>query len=519
MLVVGASVAASIRSTPAHSQGAGSAEPPAQAPESREPADDDESTTAVTSGLTAPADPKARKAWLEDKLAKAIAAHPKLGKAKLAVAITDITTGLELFAHEPDKGMNLASNAKLLTSVAALATLGSGFRWHTAVYASDLDDATGAVAGDLYVRGHGDPTLSWADLRGLADDVAARGIKSIAGKLVIDTGYFDGQSEPPHYDEQKNERAGFRAPVASFGVAHSAVTVIVAAEPGAKKALIRLEPDAGDYVRIAKREATTVTEGRTRVRVDAKPKSDHLEIDVSGQIRAVDGSFDVRKRVDDPARFAAEVFRRALAERGVTVRGYGTGTIPVGAKLIAAHDSAPLAHVMREMNKMSDNYVAETVLKTLGAETRGTPGATWADGTAAVRAYLATIGIPAGSYRADNGSGLYGASEVTAHQLVKILLAAHHDYRIGPDLVASLPVGGVDGTLAKRWKDHPARGRVRAKTGTLDKVTALAGYLAVDSGHPLAFAIVVNDIPAGRRGDARTVADEMIDALVAYLTP
>ena len=506
---------ASIRSAPARSQG--SAEPPAEV---HDPTDDEDATTGTVKTITAPADPKARTRWLDDRLAKAIAAHPKLAKAKIAVAITDITTGMELWSHDADKGMNLASNAKLLTSVAALATLGSGFRWHTAVYASDLDDATGAVTGDLYIRGRGDPTLSLADLRALADDVAARGVRTIAGKLVVDGAYFDGEIEPPHYQEQKAERAAFRAPIASFGVARSAVTVIVAADPGAKKALIRLEPDAGDYVRLVKREVTSVTEGRTRVRVDAKPKSDHLEIDVSGQIRPADGSYDTRKRVDDPARFAAEVFRRALAERGVTVKGFAAGTIPVGAKVIAAHDSAPLAHVLREMNKLSDNYVAESVLKTLGAETRTTPGpATWADGTAAVRAYLATIGIPAGSYRADNGSGLYGASEVSVHQLVHLLLAAHKDYRIGPDLVASLPVGGVDGTLAKRWHDHPAKGRVRAKTGTLDKVTALAGYLAVDSGHPLAFAIIVNDIPGGQRSDARTVADDMIDALVAYLTP
>jgi D-alanyl-D-alanine carboxypeptidase/D-alanyl-D-alanine-endopeptidase (penicillin-binding protein 4) len=158
------------------------------------------------------------------------------------------------------------------------------------------------------------------------------------------------------------------------------------------------------------------------------------------------------------------------------------------------------------------------VLKTLGAETRTTTApATWADGTSAVQAYLGKLGIAAGSYRADNGSGLFGASEVSAHQLVTILEAAHKDYRIWPDLVASLPVGGVDGTLAKRWHGHPAKGRVRAKTGTLDRVTSLAGFVGVDAGHPLAFAIVVNDIPAGQRGASRAMADDMVDAMIAYL--
>jgi D-alanyl-D-alanine carboxypeptidase/D-alanyl-D-alanine-endopeptidase (penicillin-binding protein 4) len=158
------------------------------------------------------------------------------------------------------------------------------------------------------------------------------------------------------------------------------------------------------------------------------------------------------------------------------------------------------------------------VLKTLGAETRTVPGpASWSDGLTAVRSYLATIGIPAGTYRQENGSGLYGSTEVSAKQLVTLLRAAQKDYRIGPDLVASLPVGGLDGTLARRWHGHDAAGRVRAKTGTLDKVVTLAGFVAVEGGHELAFAILVNDIPPGQRNASRAMADDMVDAMIAYL--
>jgi D-alanyl-D-alanine carboxypeptidase/D-alanyl-D-alanine-endopeptidase (penicillin-binding protein 4) len=170
------------------------------------------------------------------------------------------------------------------------------------------------------------------------------------------------------------------------------------------------------------------------------------------------------------------------------------------------------------MNKVSDNYLAECVLKTLGAQTKTAPGpATWADGRDAVHGYLATIGLPETGYRADNGSGLFDATAVSAKQVTTVLRAAHRDFRVGPDLLASLPVGGVDGTLAKRWHGRPAAGRVRAKTGTLDKVTALAGYVAIDSEHPVGFAILVNDIPPGQRASARTAADEILEALVAYL--
>jgi D-alanyl-D-alanine carboxypeptidase/D-alanyl-D-alanine-endopeptidase (penicillin-binding protein 4) len=386
------------------------------------------------------------------------------------------------------------------------------------VYAGKLDAATGVVDGDLIVRGRGDPTLSVVDLRALADEVVAHGVREVKGALVVDAGYFDDAIEPPHFDEQKQERAGFRAPIAAFGVARSAVTAIVIAEPGGK-AKVRLEPPAGDYVRVTKLDVLSVPTGKSRVRGDVVLAADHIELTISGQIRAADGSYELRKRVEDPVRFAGEVLRAALAERGVKIhdKRIGRGTVPIGALVVGTHDSAELADVLRGMNKYSDNFVAESLLKTLGAETRAQPGpATWADGTAAVRAYLTKLGVT-GTWRADNGSGLFDASSVSPRQLIAILKAAYHDARIGPALLASLPIGGVDGTLAKRWHDQPARGRVYAKTGTLDKVTALAGYVEVDGAHPIAFVIVANEIPNAGRPATRAAQDEIVAALVAYL--
>jgi D-alanyl-D-alanine carboxypeptidase/D-alanyl-D-alanine-endopeptidase (penicillin-binding protein 4) len=504
---------ASIDARAQPAQHAGSAE---ASTEPERGSDDEEASSGSAQVLTAPADPKTRTVWLSQHLATAIAAHAPLQHARVGVSVVDLTTGAELFTHEPDKGLNLASNTKLLTSVAALGTLGAGFRWRTAVYVDDLDEKTGKVTGDLYLRGRGDPVLSANDLKQLAADLEARGVRTIEGQLVVDGTYFDAVTEPPHYAEQPKELSAFRAPIAALGVARSAVTVTVIGEPGGP-GKVTLDPDAGDYVRITKSEVKTITEGRTKIRIEAKPKSDHLAIEVTGQIRVVNGSYDTRKRIDDPARFAAKVFEQALAEHDIKIgKRIGAGAVPATAKLLAWHDSAALSTVIRAMNKESDNYIAESVLKTLGAETRATPGpATWADGTTAVTTALGKLGIS--GFRADNGSGLFNASEVSPHQLVALLRAAHKDFRIGPDLIASLPTGGVDGTLAKRWKDHPARGRVRAKTGTLDKVVSLAGYVGIDEGHPLAFAILVNDVPAGQRNAARAMADEMLDAMVAYL--
>jgi len=512
--------ASSISAAIAHSQGA-KATAPATPETARDPDDEDAAGSGSAKHLVAPADPKARLQWLGDRVTTAIAAQPKLARAKIAVSVVDLTTGGELVAHDADRAMSLASTAKLLTSTAALSALGGGFRWRTGVLGAEPDDK-GEIAGDLYVKGRGDPMLGTAELRALAAELVARGVRTV-DRLVIDGSYFDDVVDPPHFDDQKTETAGFRAPVASFGVARSTVTVVVVADPGGA-ATVTLDPDPGSdpgtSIKLVNKGVTSVTTGRTRIEVNVKPKPGHLELEVSGQIRWGTGSWEVRKRVADPARFAGEVFRRALIEQGVKVKGrtIGKGVVPATAKLLAVHESAPLTEVLRHMNKLSDNYLAECVLKTLGAETKTTPGpATWADGRAALHGYLAKIGLPEAGYRADNGSGLFDATEVSAKQLTTVLRAAHRDFRVGPDLVATLPVGGVDGTLAKRWHGHPAQGRVRAKTGTLDKVITLAGYLALDAQHPLGFAILVNDIPPGQRGGARTAADDIIDALAAYL--
>lgn len=510
------------RSQGSGAPGAGSAAlaDPASAPEptSAEGEDDPGAGSGSNSALVAPALPAARRPWLVERLTAAVTSRPQLAGATIAVVVVDLTTGETLFAREGTRGMNLASNAKLLTAIAALGTLGPGFRWRTGVFAAPPDPA-GRVEGDLHLRGRGDPLLSVAALENLATELAARGVRTIDGRLVLDLSYFDDQVEPPHFAEQPKERAAFRAPVASLGVARSAATVSVMPNPGGT-ASVTLEPDAGDYLRLTRTEVVSVTEGRTRLRLEIKPKRDHVAYEITGKIRVGEGTWDFRRRVDDPARFAGEVFKQALAARGITFtqRSIGTGPVPLTARLIAAHDSAPLGEVVRIMNKLSDNYVAESVLKTLGAETRTTPGpATWEDGLAAVRTALAALGVAAGSYRQGNGSGLFAATEVSATQLVTLLAAAHADYRIGPDLLASLPVGGADGTLARRYLGQPARGRVRAKTGTLEKVVSLAGYVGVDSKSPLAFAVLVNDIPAGGKGPARAMTDEMVGVLAAYL--
>ena len=180
------------------------------------------------------------------------------------------------------------------------------------------------------------------------------------------------------------------------------------------------------------------------------------------------------------------------------------------------HVSPPLGVIVRELGKHSDNFVAEMVLKTLGAEAAGAPG-TWANALAAARAWLeGTALLPAGGYRFDNGSGLYDASRFSPRQLIAVLRAAWRDFRIGPDFVASLALASADGTLARRMAGGPAERLVRAKTGTLKDVICTSGFAGAAGRPPAAFAVLVNDVPPGGGKKARALSDEIAAAIVLW---
>jgi len=470
-----------------------------------------------------PVEPDRRLAWLGARAAAILAARPtQLGAARVGVAIVDATTGKPLFVHDGDGRYSLASVTKVLTTGAALARLGADFRWRTAVYADRFDPATGRIDGDLYVRGRGDPTLTSADLRALAADVRRAGVRDVKGGLVFDGSYFDAVTEPPHFAEQPKERAGFRAPIGAFAIEGNSFAVAVTPDPtGRGAAAVTLEPPAGTYVAIRRAEVVTSLTGRTRIRVDVKVEKDAITVAVAGQIRLDEGVWRTRRRIDDPVRFAGEALRAFLAGQGVRVAlaPIRTGAVPRTARVLAVHDSPALGDVLRDMDKSSNNFVAETVLKTLGAESRAAAApATWDDGLAAVRRWLVEeVGLSDGSFRVGNGSGLFGSTDFTPAQIAQVMLAAYRDFRLGPDFVGALPVGGVDGTLRRRFTAPSARGRVRAKTGTLASTATLAGYVAVDGRRPLAFAILVNDIPDNQRAHARAVQDALIEACIAYL--
>lgn len=472
---------------------------------------------APLAGPPAGASPAERERWLQQKIDAAIAARPELGRARVGVSVIEVDTGRAIVQRAADEPFNVASNAKLVTTAVALSALGPEYRFKTSLLADGFD-GRGTIAGDLILRGAGDPSFSSEHLWKLVADLKIAGVKRIDGSLVIDSTFFDGEKLPPAYG-QKDEDAAFRAPVAAVSLNYNAVAVLV--QPGdaaGQAARVSVQP-ASDYV-VVVNEAVTIADGRTALRVGARGKGDRTEIRVTGTIRADAGAQLAKKRIEHPELFIGETLRAYLEAQGIRVarKPIATGATPGTARALATHYSEPVAVLVRELNKRSNNFIAEMLLKTVGAEVSGAPG-TFAKGLAAARAWLGQVGLRDGTYRIENGSGLYDSNRFSPAQMTAILRHAYRDFRVASDFMAALALAGADGTIGHRMGGGPAERYVRAKTGTLKDVSCLSGYAGGTRGAPLAFAILVNalpDKPEAARA-ARALQDEIAQLLVLYL--
>jgi D-alanyl-D-alanine carboxypeptidase/D-alanyl-D-alanine-endopeptidase (penicillin-binding protein 4) len=299
---------------------------------------------------------------------------------------------------------------------------------------------------------------------------------------------------------------------------------MVQVHPGAKAGdPARVIVDPGSEYFVIENTTTTVARGRTSVKVitavvEGRPP--RLSLKVSGTVRVDAEIMYLRKRVEHPDLYAGETFRALLQAQGVRLAGklVKKGIVPETARALASSTSEPLTVLIRDLNKYSNNFMAETLLKTIGAEAGAPPG-TWAKGLEAVRSWLAGIGLKDGTFRYDNGSGLYDSNRFTPLQIATVLRQAYRDFRVSPDFVSALSIAGADGTLGNRMLGTAAERYVRAKSGTLRNVSALAGYAGSVGKPPLVFVVLVNDIPeeweAGRA--ARSLQDELAQAMVLYL--
>lgn len=464
-------------------------------------------------GLAVPA--RAQAPRLEAEL-RLILENPILRKAMAGVHVRDLKTGRTLFAHNGARLFNPASNMKLFTTASALWFLGANYKFRTEVR-RDRDFKNGVVNGNLYVKGYGDPTLTTEQVFGVVNQIALKGIREVKGDLVVDDTFFDSVFEGPGWDQEHGDHA-YAAPVGalSFNFNTFEVHTLPGDQVGAP-VRVSVWPDVPSIQVVS----TAKTRGRgTRARIwtgTSRESGDAIRVTVRGSMAVNDiwGRIK-RSRVHNPSLFAGQMLKQMLQMRGIKVKGRlrfrkmaKRGTVP-----ILTHFSRPLAEIVSTLNKYSNNFMAEQILKTLGAELSDQPGS-WKNGSDAVREFLTEIGVDGKQVVLANGSGLNDVNRITPQQVTQVLQAMYKRFDVRPEFVASLAVAGHSGTIHSRFEDSPAQSKLRAKTGSLTGVSALSGYVESKDGKILAFSVMMNDYQ-GRARSMWRIQDAIGIALARY---
>ena len=411
--------------------------------------------------------------------------HPE----RLGLYVRSVSIAQTLFSHKAAVKRIPASNVKLLTAAAALARLGPDYRFATDFYA-DSDVRAGVVLGNLYLKGYGDPFFVHEKMRDLVRRLKLRGVRRVAGDLVADDSFFDDKRYGRGWRVGRSIRP-YLAPHGALSLNFSLVSVLVSPgdRPG-EPARALLEPPSR-ALRLRSRAKTSLG-GRARISIGRGRFKGKDVVRVSGSVPAGDGMSAHRVPVTDPAAFTAGAVADEFRRQGIDLRGgIRRAAAPPDARLLARNLSPSLGELVRGLNKHSNNFVAEQILKTLGAEMRGAPG-TAEKGLRAVRDFLVSVGVPAEDFTIADGSGLSRMSRVSPRAFVTLLEAAHNDFRLRPEFTASLAVFGVEGTVRERRSASASSRRVRVKTGMLRGVHAFSGYAAARNGELLAFSVLMN---------------------------
>ncbi|MEQ1502943.1 MAG: D-alanyl-D-alanine carboxypeptidase/D-alanyl-D-alanine-endopeptidase, partial [Myxococcota bacterium] len=415
-------------------------------------------------------------------------------RAHSGLQVVDVETGQQVFSRNGDQLLNPASTMKVVTSAAALRNLGPSYRFTTDVYYDGELEPDGTLNGNLYVKGHGDPTFVTEKLWKLVGEIELLGVETVTGNVVFDDSFHTGGTVLPGWDKQDDVEKGTSYFATLSALSLNANTVVLVVRPGAEvgsAARASLETPVHGYVEIDNQVKTTPPGGRKFVEVERTVLPDGTKFTLTGTVPVdeLDRTW-IRRTVADPTAHFVAAFRQKIDESAIHVDGrYVRGTTPPDATALLSVDSPPLSQIVADMNKSSLNFFAEQVLRTVGAEVTG-EGST-AAGLTVVSQYLQTIGVPPTDVVLINGSGLSRQAKIAPRALTAVLVDMARDPLVGSEFAASLAISGTDGTLWSRLREDP--GRLRGKTGTLDDVHCLTGFVDSHGGRKYAFAFLVND--------------------------
>lgn len=408
--------------------------------------------------------------------------------------------------------LNPASTMKLLTTYAALDLLGPAYVWKTEVHAvGPVTD--GVLQGDLHLRGGGDPKLTYDQFGRLLRQIRARGIREIRGDLVLDRGAFAvANGDPARFDAQPMRPYNV-APDALL-VNFKAITLQLIPDPQNKLLRVAMEPapanlDLNNKIILGNGNACGDWKERLRADVFAHGPTTRLVLTGVFPQSCEEQRWNIAV-MDHPA-FVLGVFQQLWAELGGSLSGgVRDGPVPVDARPVAVLPSPTLAEVVRDINKFSNNVMARQLFLTLGMEAGKRPAST-EDADAAIRAWLDARGLALPELVLENGSGLSRRERISAEGLGRVLQAAWKS-AVMPELIASLPVTATDGTMKRRLKQNGVAGQAHIKTGSLEGVRGIAGWVLDKSGRRWIVVFFVNHPNAA---GAQAAQDALLDWVYA----
>lgn len=454
----------------------------------------------------------------------------ELRRGMVGVKVVSLTSGNVVFEENAEKYFMPASNMKNFTVATAIEKLTPDFRFVTSIYAPASPDSEGTINGDLRIYGRGDVSMSdrfngdgSKSLDALAYKIVSLGIKRITGDIVGDDSYFRGFPIPGGW-EWDDLQWSYGAEVSGLPLNDSVIDISVKPGPEGYACTVKMSP-YNPVIRVNNLCVTSAAGIKRNLNV-------HKEIDrniltVTGTMPLGDGGFSGTVSVSRPAELFAALLRQKLIEKGITVGGNYRyerridGSLPAGVE-IGKFESASFASITANTMKPSQNMYTETLLWTLGEQARnsnvtpgnGTPVST-ADsselGIAAVKKFLIEIGVAPDGIVQYDGSGLSRHNLITPAAVVQLYTYMAKQSRFSQVWRDSLTIGGVDGTLRNRFRGTRAQANVRGKTGTIDQVSALSGYVKTAAGEELVFSMVVNGVASN---PARV---SLLDELVLHL--
>ncbi len=436
-----------------------------------------------------------------------ILSHSCLRKKNFGVKFYSLDRQRSLYEFNNQRLFIPASNMKLITTAMALKELGLDYHFPTNIYhTGTLKD--GVIHGDLYIKGYGDPKFVSEQMWLLVNQIRNAPIRKIEGNIIADDSFFDGKRRVSTWSKRFGPEA-YNAPLGALSLNFNTVTVY--AEPGSrpgKPPKIIIDPDT-QYIRVRNKGTTLSRKRRGHLIINRVKHVGYDEITVDGGIPIHKPREQYFLSISDPAKYTVTVFGEFLQKEGIEVTGdLGFGEVPENAQLLLTHESEPLPVILQGLNKYSNNFTAEQIMKAIAAKRFGPPG-TMDHSRAVVEEYMGSLGFSPKWYRIYDGSGLSRQNRLSPNHIVKVLESVYNDWSIYPEFFSALGIMGTDGSVKDRFNGVKDAQKVRVKTGTLNFTSALSGYLQSRDGERFAFSILMNDLKCSN-GSAKRIQNAII---------